>query len=496
MRKIIITIVVALLFVVVGLPAITGQFLRYDIYKRVVATKWPRGYNVKLLSYKAGWFHSNATLQILLNAPASPTGTLTGVKQPQIIMPLRIYHGPITYTKDLNNINRLFFGQGVVKGRVDVADLPLQIYARVFFNNNIDIKLQNGGYQHKTPDGQVLLSIGKLRSHIFISNRFQQLTGYTQAEQFLVSYPKLQMSIPQLTSRFNLTKDPSSIWVGLRSNTIPTIAVIESGSPIITFNGIILNAQTNIQQKLFNMMMTGSLRNIIPAHYQEFGPANFAYSLKNMDVENINALDSFIAKSDFSDANPNKKALANQMVLYVVKVIQGSTQSLLTFNVGTPRGTANLNYEIQFPKQSVDVSRPVNPLMLKLILARLGRGSRVNVNVSLPSVLVFDIMQKLKPNDQTWLAKLNAMQEAGLIKTNAANISLVFNYNQGSATINGTPLVTAMMIYQQKLRALATGHTATSPSQQKQQLEHPSGLPLTPQEILQNEIKKQMQNNR
>lgn len=456
MRKIITTLVI-LVLIIAAIPALVGQFLKYELERKLAHADWPKGYALKIISYSAGWFKSQANIQVSMSTPfltAHPNLAANSQLTPEIN--LEIYHGPLTYTTNLAGQKQWFLGQGIVSGVAQLDDLPLAIYALVHFNSDIDLRIQNNGYQHKSQTAQVSLSLGGLQSQILISEKYTHVAGTSTIQNFSVIDPETNLTIPRVDSTFSLQKDGSGLWVGQRNNTIPQVSYVQKGAYDLLIQGIVFNTGTVVNNNLFAAAVNAQIQKITQKGYTAFGPANLSYTVNNVQVANLAAANQFFANADFSDNNPNRAQVVNQMWLHFAAIGQGSSQNLQNLSINTPRGLVNLSAQVNLPKLNVPVNQVQNRQAVNVMLTQLGQQAVAHIKFVLPTQLLFDVMNKLSPQDQTWMNYVTALRNAGVILSNGNYLTLELNYTPKASAINGIPLQNAMAQFQTQMQQINT----------------------------------------
>lgn len=432
------------------MPAVVGQYLKYEIQHKVANQQLPN-YTVKLLSYNAGWFNSTARFVISPHKGELQQASNSLLKEQQVNMNVRIFHGPLVCARNLTGHQLWFWGQGILKGEAKIADLPLQVFLKMHFNNDISMRLQNLGYQYHQPDKSITINFASLISHIKITQDMHKIAGDTVLQKVTIISRSIQASVPQLVTHFNLAKDASGIWFGHRDNLIPLIALKFGAASIGTMTELAINSQTQIANNFLQGTMTGTIAKVALPVVQSFGPININYKMTNVEVSKLNALNQFLSKTDLSADNPNREQVDERLMVYIADLVQGSTQDLTNFSVMTPQGLINLSFHIQLPKEAINVKQVMDRETVINLYKQLWQQAQANLKVNVPSKLVELFLQR---KNQLWNTQFNLLQTVGAIKSSNNDFSTELNYDRGTILVNGVLLQNVINSYKAAVQKL------------------------------------------
>ncbi|MGE3920615.1 MAG: DUF945 family protein, partial [Gammaproteobacteria bacterium] len=457
MKKLITTVII--LLVIIALPALTGQYLKYTVMHRIDHSKLPSGQQIQVTAYKAGWLHSIAQIKIM-GAP----GQMSSANDNQVMnINLDITHGPVAITRDMQGKLQWVFGSGLVKGTATtIGNFTMNVLVKVSFFNNINLQFFNHNSQSIWNNFQV--NIGDLISHISVAKKFTSINGDVSMQNFQIANPSVKMlfQMSKMDSVFSLMKDSSGLWLGKRSTVVPDFSFSEAGVQLFALQGLNFNLDSQAKDNQVNASLQISINKLMPIHYDAIGPVNFEYHLSGVELSKLEAFSQFVSTQDMSAKNPNAEQLRNEMMLYLIDVLQGSTQSLDNLSVGTSKGMVSLTGKIILPKQAIDLNQPVSKPMLALLISQMSMRSTTSFKLIFPADLLSDIYLKLGKQNQM-MSYIKVLQDSGFIVLTNNNYITDFTYNQGQAMVNNQPIADVIKRFQAGMQALSNEKPTTEP---------------------------------
>ncbi|MCP4476364.1 MAG: YdgA family protein [Gammaproteobacteria bacterium] len=498
-----IIIIAVILFIILGLPAITGGIVKHqvDAWQRQV-TFPDRQMTIKITHYHRGWFHSNADVKISTKQPLGVESQLLEGKKSngvpkQIVLntQLQIAHGPFAHLSHPITGHSWSWGAGMANVVIKIAqprpsqypDFPIlkvPIIANMLLKWDGTLVIwikQQPGVIYKDSDSGVQATIKGIHSKIVISRNFDQFSGRTQVNHLQVQFSDNgQVVVDKVTHDLDLQLHNNGIWYGKSVVTIPVVRFTMMSKEAARLDNVVLTSgNERAKDNTFTVRDRLSIGKISVVG-QKIGAVDFDVSIEKLNPQAFLKFRGLYQKLQQQLAGiPTKQSLGDkekqQMIGQIQPVIteflKGVEFRLNTLQLKTGSGQAKLTGMLTLPK-----TQPVQPAKETgwkglVALAQSANGeAKFTVSAGLLnqalglaqfSPRISEILSEIaSPQPETMAAQksgkgglfsvLQSMQQQGKMKTalvekgwlqkEGDHYVIHVRYHKQDLTINGRPL--------------------------------------------------------
>lgn len=431
----------------------------------------------QLVSYQRHWFTSDVVYTVTSKSLAISANQAAVSGQPNasatvptgITVTEKVYHGPIVFTRNLDQSLRVYVGQAVAKGII--TSNPAGTSFQTFFPN---AKVTAAGsFQELTTlglTGRLCLHVG-IPALTMTSNNGASVLKTSPIGLYVSTNHSLQkfsfgvklQSISVLTQgkptftlnnwdmRVSMRKSPEQLLLGEMSVKIADMTATVMSGRHVDLQGFNLAAQSDVKRKLLDSDSQLTFTRLT-INDKQFGPGIAKLSFKRFDPK----AQAELAKLN-SYATPQtpwaQAAMVQEAGRLISKLIaHGAQVSVNPVNVKTADGDINLSLLIKFP----NVKGKSRSLPLQL------HNTDATFELALPKVLAHRIIDAtnrqqiqlqvgagIAPNGGTNIDamvttertnQVNNWLSRGYMVSSGDNYTVKLSYKQGTAYVNGKAL--------------------------------------------------------
>lgn len=443
--------------VILAIPAVVGQMLKYQIKDRLENEVWPQGYRAQIEHYSTGWLSSNISVVLARGNNAAPA-----LGASEIPLDLKIFHGPLIYTTNLQGNSSLIFALGVARGVAKVknqqmlANIDLQLFAKFDFNKVVEADLIGSNY-HEAENNIFDLNIANINSHFVLEG--QHLFGQSAIQNLKVSAHNLMISIPSGQANYDLQKSLSSIWLGQRSAFVPAITITEANKPIFSMNQLSSTSSSELNGTKINGGFQLKIAKLTFEQHDNAGPINLNYSGKNYNAAKVEQLMTALANMEWQAQNQAQNMQNSQHIAQLLLGVLPGTVHQMKFAAKTAKGDINLNSSLDFAEQM----QTLPATSLDAMAASLLTGTTAMLHVDIPTQFYNDILNQMQTSRADAESMVAALQSVGAVKVVNSQMQSDIRYQNNQVTINGIAL--QQIIAQLKTMQPAEQASTVNPAQ-------------------------------
>ncbi len=401
MRKIIVSIVLIVLFILVFGPLAAGFGFQASYRNLLAFYNSQKNIQVTIVNYQRGWMSSDITLSVevdnnqLQNLLEMFNITLNNPnKHYQFLVHQHVQHGPIIYFP-LENASGIF-GLAAIQSKLimqpDTTSIFLLLgmshatvksaedfvtFAGSFFNH-----LEISGLKLVDPVSHIQFQLNNVVSNVWIHPKQKSVNGDVKFSQFSIHDSDDVLEIDKINVQFNQYLNQYGLWLGTHTILMPEILFQEMSSESLLIKNFNLSGQS--AEKTGNVSGDRQL-DIAEISYdnQTIGPIHLilsAYKLNAKAIQNLlNAYQEVMQNGEEYQGQLRKKIT---MFLPDI-IIPGTGFKLDQFNLTAPKGQLKINADVTWPEKNF--SAPDN---LREIVMTADAKARLHISKELMNQVI------------------------------------------------------------------------------------------------------------
>lgn len=348
-----------------GMGVITERTLKNNL----VVVNQSNGLYAEVVSYKRGWFESQALLNWSLHVPARLVKSANGqvesapAQDYQVAMPLTIYHGPVIFAD-----HGVQFGLGYA--HTDLVLPPnllaqfnsyftkestqpkMDISLHVDYLNNSQIKINVPQFDLIAKQGKMTFDWLGMFSSVKTTSSLSDIAGNFAVEGIRFSQDKMVSTLGKVSGKYNLHKTDTGLYLGEASTIVPSVLVTNDNEKLFELNELAVKSTTNIEKDLFGASFTSSLEKFF-ANGIVYGPGHLEVAIKNLDAVVLANINSQINKAQQSPEIEKQQAMLAVLPELPKLFAQGAVFDISTMDLVVPEGKVDGNLTISLPAGSL-----------------------------------------------------------------------------------------------------------------------------------------------
>ncbi len=381
-------VIAVILFIILGLPAITGGIVKHqvDAWQRQV-TFPDRQITIKITNYHRGWFRSNADIKISTKQPLGVESQLlegnnsnSAPKQVVLNAQLQIAHGPFAHLSHPITGHSWSWGAGMANVIMKITQpqpsqypnfpiLKAPVIANMLLKWDGTLVIwikQQPGVVYKDPDSAARATIKGIHSKIVISRNFDRFNSRTQMNDLQIQFSDNgQAVVDKATHNLDLQLHSNGIWYGKSVLTIPAIRFTVMSKEAARLDNVVLTSG-NEQAKDNTLTVRDRLSiSKISVVGQKIGAVDFDVSIEKLNpqaflkfrnlYQKLQQQLAGISAEQTLDAQ-EKQQMIGQIQPVITDFLKGVQFRLNTLQLKTRSGQAKLTGMLALPK-----TQPVEP---------------------------------------------------------------------------------------------------------------------------------------
>jgi uncharacterized protein YdgA (DUF945 family) len=390
MRKFLFILLAIIIVIILILPFLMGLLIEGEVKHQIGAMDFDN-VQVKLLSYRNGWFSSNMRIEVKKKIP-SAIQTLLDKKLPNGMIyqgDLRIAHGPIAMAYNLKHHRELYWGQGVLTGTFTLLspkastfshyeglNTPAKLFGVISLSGLTHITATHSGVKYNDQNKGLLLTIGNIVSHVTLNRNPNDIEGLSTINKLDISTKSIQTIFSPIKVHYHFSKTDEDNWMGKQFLTVKKIMVGKGGATFATIDGLQVNANNTVTKNLGNFFQDITVQHIGAMSFN-FNQLQMVAVASNLNMAARKHLLSIIRDKSFKKLpkEEQKKILMGSLW----KALEGSSYQLKTLQAKTPIGFVKATGYFSFP-QTLESSNKTAPNFDNIIQS--GKGE---LSVDLPN---------------------------------------------------------------------------------------------------------------
>ncbi|GEM_PF-5772559 len=370
-------IVLLILFGVsaICLPPLVGL----GIQKYAAYTSFLNNGDIQVIDYQRNWYTSDVTFRVkLINQDLATSLEQFGVPKNnlpnnlQVIVKAHILHGPI-----FSEPSRAPFrwGWAFIDRKMIIPPESQSLFAQYGFNDST-IKMSQsyidllGRYEDSFEVGNVFLalpnnarmSVGDASGsfwHWPLSTRFQ---GLAKVNNFSLENDMTHLAMSRGVFSFDMKKDPSGLWIGSQTVSVPDLTLRDQNNQTILINGLNMNGFLDVNA----VGLLGGERQFsiqqISINNQVIGPFQMDLDVNKLNAKAISNLVS-VYEETLRTGEMYESQLKDKFMAAIPAIVTpGAYLRLKKLDLLTPQGSLHAFARIYWPAEKF--TRPDNLLDL------------------------------------------------------------------------------------------------------------------------------------
>lgn len=394
-----------------GMGVVTEKTLK----RNIAVINQSNGLYADIQEYNRGWFDSTAKIKWKMHIPervvTSDNGQSTTVpaQDYQMDMPVKIHHGPIIFAE-----KKVMFGMGYAYSEIPFPkqynsefeknfskdstkpELDLSIFVNYLNKSKVGLKVPT--FKLISSDGTNHFNWLGMKSTTYVSSSMNKIKGGLVVDGLKMDSTKdqVRVNMGKVSSDYNLYQTASGLYLGDAGFKMPLLEISVKDQKMFELRELSMNSDSDMDGDLVNMHFDMSLKSVV-AHGQNYGPASFEVSLRNLDgmvLAKINQQ----AQQMQNGSDAQRQQAMMEMLPELPKLFNKGTEfEISTLSVKLPEGDIEGNLLVTLPKG--DSGNPFE-LIQKI---------KGNAKIKIPSVIVKKLMQQ---SIMQQMAKQPEMQQA------------------------------------------------------------------------------------
>ncbi len=347
--------VIIIVIITALLPLAMGMAVEKK-YSQVLET-WSREENIKLklVSYKRGWFNSDAVVQVDLSYPTlMEIKKWLGNENPGAI-PLtlnqHIEHGPFLWVSPQEAKDRFLLGRAVIKSTIKTALGLIDTITFAELDGSL-LTAINAPNLHLNNQGKgITAQLTSLTATLLLSPNMNQIFASIESPTGNITTPEFLQQITNLSEQFSLRKTPSGLFLGWRTTKIGNVSweTIDHSSRI-QLDGLTMQSQSAEQSAKMSYRLNAILNKIVFDN-GSYGPHQIKLIINQLDVPTLLAI-----RKELTQITSAEALSTTQLLLYndlfMMLVSKGLDFNIDKLNLVMPSGIFAATIQLKLTPQS------------------------------------------------------------------------------------------------------------------------------------------------
>ena len=455
-----------------------GVLTERTIKQNIAIINQNNGLLVDIEQYNRSLFCANALVRWRINVPErivkddnGNSKTVPGQSY-QMEMPIKIYHGPIIFSKD-----QVRFGIGYAETALVLPEkyskqfdeqftkasikpqLDLSIFVNYFLHSSVDMSLpsfklidKNGGtFDWKGMDAVFSLSSNK-----------DKVDGKILLDGMAFSKDPTQVNINKVAVDYNLHATPANLYLGDARFSLPSFDVTEKGKNIFNVKDFSINSNSDIANSLFSTHFNLGLVSLL-VNEKKYGPGELEIVLRNIDADALAQINQQATEMQNSSDADRQKAMMAILPQLPKLLSKGPEIEISKCSLKVPEGNIDGNLLLKLPVGESNnpfdiIQKMQGHAIFRMPAAMLKQLMQQSVlqQLSTQPDLQQILLQQLQQNANTNLTKeqiaalqadrqLATMGQSGLITSSGSDYVIELNLEKGKLIVNGRAFDPAML---------------------------------------------------
>lgn len=397
-------LVILLAVLLLGSYYATGVITERTVKNNLSVVNHSNGLYAEVVSYKRGWFQSQALLDWSVHVPAREVTNANGqvekipAQSYQIEMPLVIYHGPIVFS----NVG-VMFGLGYAHTDLSLPSKVAEQFDAYFTKDSKKPAMAISLFVNYLNDTQVNINIpqfnlaakqGKMEfnwqgmsSKVKTTASLSKIGGSFEVQGFGYLQNQVQLTVGDISGTYNLHKTDSGLFYGDATTQVPSVVINNLNDKIFELKWFSVDTKTDIEANLFNSYLSSSLKEVF-FNGRVFGPAQFDIAIKNLDAQVLAQINDVITKAQQGTDADKQQAILSILPQLPRLFAQGAVVDMSKLSLVVPEGEVDADFNIALPKGPF-----ANPF--ELIQKITGKGTLKLPAALLKGMMAHSVKQKL-----------------------------------------------------------------------------------------------------
>jgi uncharacterized protein YdgA (DUF945 family) len=387
MRKGLIGIVVLLVALVLLVPFGMGYWVKDYYPKLLKVAETESNAQIKLVSYKRGWFSSQAVVSVNVNNPngwaigAQPTAApINTNKNLTFVVQQEIKHGPLMWIN-----NKLAVGRAYIHTQLVKPAIPVSHNTIIRLNGVRDTRIQIPSLVFQNPQGQAIIVLNGLDFNAKAASDQKAITGGFTVNDFVIKNPEGSHHAQFIKYAFQINKNVEGLWLGTHSVQMPKLVLTSAaGSPqtIVSGSDIQLNVIENNNRLTYDANYT---INNVTVGDKSYGPNKIVVSVKDIDADALGQIKQQL-QSLAHVSNPSPSQVFSFYPLVMNLLNKGMAIKIQKLDLNTAWGKVFLQADIKLPQQSKPTFN----------IGQVVKNLDINLNLKAPASLVQYVVEQYK----------------------------------------------------------------------------------------------------
>lgn len=397
-------IVILLVVLLFGSYFATGIITERTVKNNLSVVNHSNGLYAEVVSYKRGWFQSQALLDWSINVPAREITNANGQAEKipaqsyQIEMPLVIYHGPIIFS----NVGVMF---GLGYAHTDLS-LPIKVAEQfdayfkkgstkpamaisLFVNylNDTQVNIHIPEFNLAAKQGNMEFNWQGMSSKVKTTASLSKVGGSFDIQGFGYLQNQVQLTVGDISGTYNLHKTDSGLFYGDAAAQIPSVLIKNLHDKIFELTDFSIETRTDVESNLFNSYLTSSMKELF-FNGRVFGPGKFEIAIKNLDAQVLAQINDLVSKAQQGTDADKQQAILSILPQLPRLFAQGAVIDMSKLTLVVPEGEVAADFNVSLPKGPFS-----NPF--ELIQKITGKGTLKLPAGLLKGMMAHSVKQKL-----------------------------------------------------------------------------------------------------
>lgn len=392
--------VVIILMIGMLSPFFIGLYIQKNYHSILTFSNSLSDFRVVSLSYKRGWFSSDALVTIEINNDDYfDVLNYIGIQKQDILrrytIEQHIQHGPWLYQ---NNLDIPFwFGFATIKNKFRVTpDLKkwfdrLGIDTHLIQNNDEYISLMGHYFYHFKissihilfPEMNSFMNIGGFESHVWFDPANYNARGHFAIQSVEVNSQGDSISFPYFKYTFHIYPGIDDLWLGASSFTMSQLVASEKEGLKAILSNVHYYSDADMRDGKFNSSRKIDVEKI-QFYNQMIGPFHFQARINKINAEALVNLfasyNSIIKRGELYPGQLESKMLT----LLPALVTSGSSIQLDKLDINTPSGKLYISGTLQWDMNDASIPDELSDLV---------KAANINIHLRASKLLVNDFIK-------------------------------------------------------------------------------------------------------